>query len=407
MPIASGVFKQVAYKVETTYGVVPSAGGAQSLRRVESSLDLTKDSYQSAEIRTDMQVGDIRHGVRRVGGSFRGEVSPKTYSDFFASLMRRDFTTVTAATALQLTIAAGSVINGVQQYTITRSAGDWMTSFKIGDVVRITAGVFNANNLNKNLWILGMTATVLTVVVLNATGMTAEGPVGSATVSLPGKKTWVPTNNHTDKSFSIEHFYADLVQSEVFTGCKWTNARINLPPTGLATIDWTIAGQGVSVASAQYFTAPTAANTFGVMAAVNGMLAVAGSNMVVATGLELTIDGTYSGEPVVGSNVVANQFPGRVRVTGSMTKYFDAVTQRDAFLNETEMSVMAVFTSDNSNTADFVSFIMPRVKVEGAAKNDGETGLTETIPFTALLNGAGGAGTATERTTISMQDSQA
>ena len=34
MPAASGVFKQLAYKVESTYGTAPSASGAQSLRRV-------------------------------------------------------------------------------------------------------------------------------------------------------------------------------------------------------------------------------------------------------------------------------------------------------------------------------------------------------------------------------------
>ena len=74
MPQASGVFKQLTYKVESVYGTVPVAASAQSLRRVTSDLDLRKDTYQSNEIRTDYQVADFRHGVRRVGGSLKGEV---------------------------------------------------------------------------------------------------------------------------------------------------------------------------------------------------------------------------------------------------------------------------------------------------------------------------------------------
>ena len=60
---ATGVFKQIATKVETTYGVSPSVGGAQLLRRTDFALDISKDTYQSNEIRTDLQISDFRHGV--------------------------------------------------------------------------------------------------------------------------------------------------------------------------------------------------------------------------------------------------------------------------------------------------------------------------------------------------------
>jgi hypothetical protein len=411
MPIASGVFKKLAYKVEATYGTKPAATGpnGQALRRVESTLDLAKDTYQSNEIRPDMQVSDFRHGVRRVGGNIRGEISAKTYSDFFAALLRKDFTAVTALTGLSITIQVGSVNNGVQQYTITRATGDFLTGgIKIGDVIRLSAGTFNAANLLKNMLVLGVTATILTVVPLNGVAMVAEGTaVTGSTVTVVGKKTYVPTTSHTDKSFSIEHFYSDITQSEVFTGCKIAEARLSLPPTGIATADFTVQGQNVDATAAQYFTAPVAAPTSGVMAAVNGMVVVGGTMMSVITGLEITISGNYSGDPVVGSNVIPNVFPGRVTVSGQFTKYFDTVAQRDAFLQETEVAIIGVFTADNGGTADFVSFVMPRVKLGGATKNDGEIGLVETIPFTAIFNGAGGTGVATEQTTIVIQDSAA
>jgi hypothetical protein len=51
--------------------------------------------------------------------------------------------------------------------------------------------------------------------------------------------------------------------------------------------------------------------------------------------------------------------------------------------------------------------VLPRVKVGGADVDDGDKSLVRTLPFTALYNDAGGAGSSSEQTTISVQDSQA
>ena len=95
MPIASGINKIVSYKKETTFGVLPSASGAQTIRRVSSSFNLAKETYQSEEIRTDYQLADFRHGVRSVEGDVSGELSAGTYSDFLASALARNWTAAT------------------------------------------------------------------------------------------------------------------------------------------------------------------------------------------------------------------------------------------------------------------------------------------------------------------------
>lgn len=413
MGLASGIFKQLAYKAEVTYGLAPGQASGQSLRRVQSTLDLAKDTYQSNEIRPDQQVADFRHGVRRVQGAIQGELSPGTYKDFFGAILKRDFAAVTAITGVSVTIAGAG-----PTYTVTRSAGDYLAGgLKVGDVVRLTAGTLNALNINKNLLITALTATVMTVVTLNGTAMFAEGPIASTTVTVQGKKTWVPTSGHTDKSFSVEHWFPDVPASELFTGVKMTQVAVDLPPSGMATVNWTAMGQdladtvakrvgGVAL-NAQYFTSPTAASTGASLASVNGIVRLAGGQVVTLTGLSLNVAANFTGDPVVGSNVVPNQFPGRVVITGQATMYFDNTTVRDAFVNETEVDLVAVFTTDNTATADFVSFVLPRVKIGGASKDDGEKGIVQTLPFQALLNVAGGTGLATERTTLSIQDSLA
>ena len=400
---AAGLFKQLAYKAETVYGTVPAAAAAQSLRRVQSTVDLNKDTYESNEIRTDLQVADYRHGVRRIKGKMSGELSAKTYADFFAQALKRDFAAVTASTGVSVTIAGAG-----PTYTVTRAAGSYLSDgYKVGMVIRLSVGALNAANLSKNLFIVGLTATVATVIVLNGSALVAEGPIATTTITATGKSTYVPTSGHTDKSFSMEHWYSDLTQSEVFSGCKIDQIALALPPTGMATIDMDVVGQNIVTAASQYFTSPTAQTTTGVMAAVNGVCRVGGVTVASLTGLSLQIDPTYTGDPVVGSNTVPFQFPGRVKVSGQLTAYFDSIALRDAFINETEIDLLAAFTADNTAAADFISIALPRIKLGGAAKNDGEGGLVQTIPFMALLNSAGGAGIATEKTTIQIQDAQA
>jgi len=175
----------------------------------------------------------------------------------------------------------------------------------------------------------------------------------------------------------------------------------------MVTFDADVMGQNVTTAASQYFTSPTAATTTGCLAAVNGVLRVGGSTVATLTGLSVDINSNYSGDPVVGSNTVPFLFPGRVLVSGQATAYFDSVTLRDAFLNETELDLIAAFTTGSAKDSDFLTVVLPRIKLGGAAKSDGEGGLIQTIPFQALLNTAGGTGIATEATTIAIQDSAA
>ena len=176
----------------------------------------------------------------------------------------------------------------------------------------------------------------------------------------------------------------------------------------MATIDVGFMGSGgITNAGAQYYTSPAASTTTGIMAAVNGALFVGGANVAICTGLSIKVDGGLSGDPVVGSNVMPAIFQGRVNVTGQFTAYFENATFRDAFLNETELALSVVLTADNTATSDFIGITLPRIKLGSATRSDGEKGIILTADFQALYNGAGGAGIASEQTTLSIQDSAA
>ena len=94
--IAQGVSKILAYKKQTGLGSPASGSGGQDLRRTSSTINLTKEAYQSAEIRSDQQIADYRHGPKQVSGTVSGELSAGTYKDFLGSVLRKDFASVTS-----------------------------------------------------------------------------------------------------------------------------------------------------------------------------------------------------------------------------------------------------------------------------------------------------------------------
>jgi hypothetical protein len=149
--IAEGIRKSIFYKKETTFGELPGASGSKSLRRVTGNFNLNKETYQSEEIRTDYQMVDFRHGVRSVEGTLNGELSPKSYSDFFASALARNWTAGVVSASVSLDIT--SVLGG---YVVSRDSGSFVTEgFKVGDVVRLSGANLDPANVSKNLLVTG------------------------------------------------------------------------------------------------------------------------------------------------------------------------------------------------------------------------------------------------------------
>lgn len=405
MTIAQGIKKQSVFKKQAGLGVPASGAGGQILRRTSSVYTLSKGTFESDEIISHQQSTGVSFGSDSIAGNHQGLISPLTFKSWFETMARKVFAAGATTTALTNVTAATT---GGSTGTFTRAAGSFLTDgVKIGDVIRLTAGAFNAANLNLNLGVLNLTATVATVIPLNGATMVAEGPIAAATVTIPGKRCWTPTSGHTDDSFSIEHWFSDVAQSEVFAGCKVDTFAFGFPTNGAATADIGLKGGGITTASAEYFTAPTAAPTWGVLHAVNGVLRYANANVANVTGLTLNYAGQLETKAVVGATTVAGAFPHMPRFTGQLTALFADRTYLDAFLNETAMSLSVWAAAGGTAAADFMGFTLSNVKATDSNRNDAEGPLEITLPFQALYNPNGGAGTTYEQSTLVIQDSQA
>ena len=384
MTIAKGTSKQVAYKKEGSgWGVIAGAAGAKYLRRVTSAFNLTKETYESGEIRTDKQISDFRHGVRSADGSLNGELSPGTYSDFMAAVVAKDFVAGGVTASASVTIAASGVY-----YTITRSTGSFLSDgFFVGNVIRMTGAGLAPANVGNNLLIASMTATVLTCVLLSGTALVAEGPIATVAVTSVGKQTYAPLTAHTDDSFTVEEWYSDIAQSEVYTGNKVGSMAVQLPATGLVTCDFTMMGKDLAqTGTSQYFTTPTAAGTSGIFASVAGAMVVDGLVVGLVTSMDFTVERGLEAANVVGSNSAADIFTGRIRVNGNFSTYFQDASFRGYFDNESTVSLVVALTTGEEKAADAVSFTFPKVKVGGFTKADGELGIVADSSFVALLN---------------------
>ena len=298
MPIAQGTQKVVAYRLETVGGTPPGTTGGRQIRCVTADFNLVKDAFESGEIRADRQMADFRHGIRSAEGSISGELSAGTYNDFIGSLLARNFTATALGAAVSITVTTAA---GVSQFV--RTTGSWITSgFEVGMVIRGTGFTAPADN-NKNFLVTAVTALNLSVVALNGVHAVAQPTAASVTFTSPGGRTFVPLTGHTDQSYSIEQWFPDVPASELYTGMKVNSLAVSLPATGLTTVDVGFAGRDLGLrGTTQYYVSPTAQNTNGIFAAVNGAVMVNGQRVALITSADFTVERATENAVVVGSN---------------------------------------------------------------------------------------------------------
>lgn len=402
MPIiAKGTSKVVSYKKQTNFDTPASGVGAKQLRRTTANFNLEKETYESNEIRTDRQVADMRHGVRSATGSLSGELSSASYADFMGSILAKDFAVTTAISALTVTIAVAG-----DAFTVARSTGSWVGAVSVGQVIRLTGGTLDVGTVGKNLLVTNVTTLTLTVLTLDGSDLVAQSGIATVTATVPGKTTAVPSAGHTDDSYTVEEFYSDILQSEVYTGMKVNSMSVALPATGLATVDFGFTGKDLGIKqTTQYFTSPTVQGTDGIYAAVNGVVVFNGAPVAVITSADLAIERATENATAVGSNSVQEIFTGRIRASGNLSVYFTDATFRSVFDNETAVSLIFAFTENSTPGADFISFTVPKIKMGSFSKDDQEHGLVASAAFTALLNDV--TATGLPATTLQIQDSAA
>jgi hypothetical protein len=402
MAVQNNAGVTLAYKAETTFGVSPTNTGAQLLRRVSSNLNLTKDSFASNEVRSDMQIADMRHGGRSVRGTINGELSTQTYDELFEAVMGGTWAAGVSAAPANFATGVTIATSGATSTLTFAGTGSLITlGFKIGDIVRGTGLTAPANNA-RNLRIVALTATVMTVFpAITASAQQAAG----WSIAVAGRKLLMGT---TKRSFTFEQSYPDAPAFEVFNGVRVGGFTVGVQPNGMATVGWEMLGRNAAAPSATpYFTSPTGETVTGIVSGIDGALRLNGAELGIVTGLQLNMTNNLSIQPVIGSTIAPDIFYGRKVLTGSVSAFLEDRTLLQAFDNETEMDIVAVLQASGTEPRDFLSFSMQRVKFSAATKDIGpDGGVVVQFPFQALLR-AGGSTTTFDQSTLAIQRSNA
>jgi len=107
--------QHAAYAIEeVTYAVTPTTPTMFAIRHTDFDLGMDKDTLQSAEIRADRNVSDLRLGQNKCGGSFGMEVlNDLGFENFMAAVFGNAWST-------------GTLVNGLtrKSFSILRHFGD-------------------------------------------------------------------------------------------------------------------------------------------------------------------------------------------------------------------------------------------------------------------------------------------
>lgn len=406
--IAQGISKITVYKKQTALGTPASGAGGQTLRRRTSTFALTKDRFENDEIATHQQSTGSQAGTKATTGKLDGLLSPATYKDLMAALLRRDFTAgASVGSQIDVTAAVTSAPAG----TFTDASNGWITAgIKVGDVVRFSGFVGATANNDHNFLVTGLTAGVMTVYPLDGVAVVADAAGDSVTCQVVGKKTYAPMTGHTKDYFTFEEYYPDItpVVSERYADVMVAKMDVSLPASGNATVSFDLPGLSRSVTASQVLTTPAAETTTEVLTAVQGVVVANGVVQGILTGINFSVDGQVSKVgPVVGSSSNPDQSRGRIKVTGQFSALFSDKTLMDLYAAETAITLLFAMTETTLPNSGFMAFTLGKVKLISDAPDDGEKGIQRTYPFVAELNDAGGAATAYDQTIIAIQDSAA
>lgn len=383
MTLASGTSVGLSYVAEVTHGTTPNSPTMKTLRTTTRNINAQKGLLESAEVRSDRQISDVRHGFKSVGGSVGFELSLSAYDDWLEALLGSTFggSATTGAMSLDSVVASSK---------FTRGTGSFVTDgFKVGDVV--TAAGFSSP-VNTQYIVTAVAALDLTVYPAPAANVTGGG---DETIALTGKRL---DCGSTLSTFTVEKRFTDITKYQVFTGVAINQASFSIKPEAIVGGTFDVVGMSFADMSGSSLGSPTAAPTNSPFAAFDGVALVNGASVAVITGIDFTVTNNRNVQPVVGSTTSPDVFDGQCKVEGTMTVFLESSSAfYGYFVNETEFSAQVKLRDPNGT--DFMSFFFPRLKATGAAIDPPQEGpITISMPFKALVS-------STHSTTLRIQRS--
>lgn len=378
MTYARGSSSSISYVKEVTPGTTPTSPTMQALRTTGDTLELTKDTLESGEIRDDRQITVVRHGNKQTGGDINLELSYSTYDDLLEGAFYGTWSTpgsAIAATVTGFTIATAT--------TITWASGDDGTvvgNISDQDWLEISGSAVSGNNIHVQVLDIDDTSRVITV----DRSLTTE----SANTSIVLTPLAALKTAKTLSSFTFEKLHTDITQYRLFKGMAVNSFNLAVSAGAMATGSMGFLGMDGSLVQTSLGT-PVAAPTTSPLDAFSGVVREGGSAISSITSLDMTLNNSLEAANVIGSNIAQAIVEGRSNVTGTVEAFFVDNTLIDKFIEESSSSLEVELTDPAGNK--YVLFL-PNIKYLSAdTPVDGEGLITTSLGFQALLGTASGS----------------
>lgn len=240
--VASGPLADLGYCEEVCYGQTPETVAMKTVRRRSTTLTLTKDSYDSEEVRSDRMVSDSRHGMRRASGDIVTELSPGAHADFMAGLLGGVWSKPGGVTIGTPNLVCTPLASGAVQ--VVGSGLDWFGTlgYKLGDVFKIS-GSGNAT-YDGLVFTVFASPSATTILCWPSTTFTGTSAATLTAGTLAGQAR-CPMGSVL-RSFLMERAFTDIGSFILYHGIRVNQMAVELPPTGVATATYSMIGQDAS-----------------------------------------------------------------------------------------------------------------------------------------------------------------
>ena len=211
-------------------------------RRVLTTLGLTKDSYESEEIRADRAMPTCATASGAPTATWSTELSPGSHADWMEATLGSYWQTPTpvAITSTNLT-ATFNAATGI--LTVTAVAFNFVTSqLYVGAPVTFTGANAALNGKLFTVWDIRPTRSPW----IPPAGFTLPGSPVSLTAGTFGVKGGRITLGNISRSFTMERAFTDIGSFIVFTGEKPNTMNVELPATGIARCTYGFMGKDAS-----------------------------------------------------------------------------------------------------------------------------------------------------------------
>ncbi len=373
--------RSVLYAEQSTFGTpaLTTDNTAAYFRRTQWQGNHTKNKIESNEKRASGMKIFGAHGLNKTNPQLDEELYPGDSTPLWEGLLCRAFTAVSTITAVSgdgFSIASGVLVRA------GASASWFADGLTIGTIFQIGASPQAANE-NRNVVVYGFTDSKHALVApLSGAALVDSASDTDMTITIPGKRNYIPATGKLKKYFTVEDLRADVDNSQVYPDLMVNSLVITMAANQIVTLQWGFIGSGVvldkKTTASPYFTSPVApacgADGF---STARGILYMGGSKVTVLETLTITITWNAVAPEVSFSPTSPSvNRSNNVMVTFSGQALKDGSSIRDQFVGETKQAiVLALETVDGSA----FSIVLGQGQIDSESIDDGDTILTESF----------------------------